>query len=53
VSVPVTGFKSGAVTGVEKFLSLIRDEDDFTVQYINEFVFVRVPMALTRPSSRG
>jgi hypothetical protein len=49
----LTGLKPGAIASVENGIAGVGDEHDRSSQDENEFVFVSVPMALTRPSARA
>src|SRR6516165_9638410 len=44
--------KSGAVAGAQQGLAVVFDQREFAVEHIDEFVFMRMPMALARPVTR-
>jgi hypothetical protein len=53
MAVTLTGFEAGAIASVEDGIAGVGDEHDRSSQNENEFVFVSVPMALTRPRARA
>ena len=53
MAITLTGFEAGAIASVEDGIPGVGDEHDGSPQDENEFVFVGVPMALTRPSARA
>ena len=46
VPIGVTGLERGAIAGAQDFLTFIRDEDEFALQYPDELIFGAVPMPL-------
>src|SRR5579884_3973666 len=49
MAVAHAGWEADAVAGAEPRLAVVAHEDDFAVEDVNEFVLVRVPVALARP----
>ena len=43
------GGEADAVAGDERLLAVVGDQDDLACQHHDEFVLVRMPMALARP----
>jgi hypothetical protein len=48
-----TGFEAGTIASVEDGIAAVGDEHDRSSQDENEFVFVSVPMALTKNEAPG
>src|ERR1700730_11041292 len=44
--------ETGAVASAERLLTLSRDQNQLSLEHINEFVLGFVPMTLARPGSR-
>jgi hypothetical protein len=53
MAITLTAFEAGAIASVEDGVAVVGDEHDRASQDENEFVFVSVPMALTRPGARA
>ena len=53
MAITLTGFEASAIASVEDGIAGVGDEHDRSSQDENEFVFVSVPMALTRPGARA
>ena len=52
MAIAFAGHESGTVTRLQGFLPVVRREHCFSFQHIDEFVLMRVPVALARPGAR-
>ena len=52
VTVGLARTKARAISRDERLLARVRHEHDFAFEHVDEFVFVRMPVALRRPRSR-
>src|SRR5262252_2349664 len=53
MAIALTGLKAGAIARLKRGFASVSDENDRTPDDVDELVLVRMPMALTRPSSRA
>src|SRR5580658_11270169 len=53
MTVADAGLEAGALAGTDGNLALVGDENELTLEDVNEFVLLGMPVTLARPSSRG